>query len=252
MRHRASRPVLDLWRRLPRTAARSFAELVGRTTARALIALSLVIGVVTGACVTVASTFGGSSPQDAPTALGQRSGPPVSRDGERPELLHESPRTADRKPHGSRETGRSSSRAERSPAPQATDHAPVAPSIGPTLSAAPGGRASSSRTTPDAPSSSPDRSGASSSPSPEDLDPPDTRVSGEYPAGDTAVLAFSANEPASFACSLDDAAYTACGSPMRYSDLAPGQHTFAVRATDDAGNADPSPAEIHWVADRGR
>lgn len=128
----------------------------------------------------------------------------------------------------------------------------MASSIGPTLSVTPGGRAASSRTTPDAPSSSPDRSGGSSSPSPEDLDPPDSHVSGEYPDGDTAVFAFSANEPASFACSFDDAAYTACGSPMRYSDLAPGQHTLAVRATDAAGNADRSPAEIHWVANRGR
>jgi Ca2+-binding RTX toxin-like protein len=39
---------------------------------------------------------------------------------------------------------------------------------------------------------------------------------------------------------------TACSSPASYSGLAPGRHTFRVRAVDRAGNVDPSPAERSW------
>ena len=62
------------------------------------------------------------------------------------------------------------------------------------------------------------------------------------------MLTFGANESATFACSLDEAAYTPCDSPTRYADLHPGWHTFAVRATDAAGNVDPTPAEVRWLA----
>lgn len=62
-----------------------------------------------------------------------------------------------------------------------------------------------------------------------------------------ALFWLSADEAASFACSLDGAAYSPCDSPMRYSDLDPGWHTFAVRAVDAAGNADPSPARTRWL-----
>jgi hypothetical protein len=40
-----------------------------------------------------------------------------------------------------------------------------------------------------------------------------------------------------FACRLDGAAFSPCSSPASYSRLAPGAHTFAVRATDAAGNS---------------
>ena len=52
-----------------------------------------------------------------------------------------------------------------------------------------------------------------------------------------------------FACSVDNAAYTSCGSPFSTAALSPGAHTFAVRATDTAGNTDPSPASSAWVLD---
>jgi hypothetical protein len=52
----------------------------------------------------------------------------------------------------------------------------------------------------------------------------------------TAAFSFMASDGAT-ACSLDGAAFTPCSSPIHYSDLAEGSHTFTVRAIDAAGNA---------------
>jgi large repetitive protein len=54
---------------------------------------------------------------------------------------------------------------------------------------------------------------------------------------------FSADQAgAGFDCALDGAAFAPCTSPQAYSELAPGSHSFRVRATDAAGNVDASPA----------
>ena len=63
----------------------------------------------------------------------------------------------------------------------------------------------------------------------------------------TATFAFSANEPATFACSLDGAPATACATPASYSGLAGGTHTFTVVATDSAGIVDATPATASWT-----
>jgi hypothetical protein len=52
-----------------------------------------------------------------------------------------------------------------------------------------------------------------------------------------------------FQCQLDGGAWTTCSSPQSYSSLASGTHTFSVRATDPAGNTDPSPAQQAWTID---
>jgi CSLREA domain-containing protein len=65
----------------------------------------------------------------------------------------------------------------------------------------------------------------------------------------SAAFAFSADEPATFECSLDGAAYASCTSPRTLGGLADGQHTFAVRATDEWFNVDETPATAVWTVD---
>src|SRR5262249_23168442 len=81
--------------------------------------------------------------------------------------------------------------------------------------------------------------------------PPDTTITGG-PSGTvttaTASFTFAASEPgATFACSLDGRGFQPCTSPQTYSGLGDGAHSFQVRATDVAGNADPSPAAQTWT-----
>ena len=64
----------------------------------------------------------------------------------------------------------------------------------------------------------------------------------------TAGFSFAANEPSTFACSLDGAAYTTCTSPVSYSSLAVGSHTFGVRPTDAASNVGAVAARS-WTVD---
>ncbi|HEY6636887.1 MAG TPA: calcium-binding protein [Solirubrobacterales bacterium] len=52
---------------------------------------------------------------------------------------------------------------------------------------------------------------------------------------------FTANEPSTFACSLDGGPFAPCSSPFS-AKLRRGAHTLSVRATDAAGNADATPA----------
>jgi large repetitive protein len=60
-------------------------------------------------------------------------------------------------------------------------------------------------------------------------------------------FAFTATEPSTFDCKLDQNAVEACSSPKSYSNLADGAHTFAVRAKDAAGNTGSS--TYSWVID---
>ena len=57
------------------------------------------------------------------------------------------------------------------------------------------------------------------------------------------------SEPAgaTFECSLDDAAFTACSSPVTLDGLAPGKHSFQARTTDRAGNADATAVRRIWT-----
>ncbi len=68
-------------------------------------------------------------------------------------------------------------------------------------------------------------------------------------ASSSASFSFSADEFATFECSLDSAAFSACTSPKSYSSLSDGPHTVAVRATDPTANVDPTPATTTFTVD---
>jgi hypothetical protein len=63
----------------------------------------------------------------------------------------------------------------------------------------------------------------------------------------TASVSFSADEPSSFQCNLDERGFQACGSPASYAGLRDGGHSFVVRATDAAGNV--AAASHAWTTD---
>ncbi len=75
-----------------------------------------------------------------------------------------------------------------------------------------------------------------------DSGPPDTVYSS------SASFSFSSSESGStFQCRLDGAPFSDCFSPKEYTGLSEGEHTFSVRATDPAGNTDPTPASRTWT-----
>jgi RHS repeat-associated protein len=53
----------------------------------------------------------------------------------------------------------------------------------------------------------------------------------------------STESESTFECQMDGGAYGSCASPKDYKALAEGSHTFKVRAIDNVGNQDPTPAE---------
>jgi hypothetical protein len=86
-----------------------------------------------------------------------------------------------------------------------------------------------------------------------DASPPETSIEGgpPDPTNQTvAVFSFSADEADStFECNLDFGGWAPCTSPDTFGGLAAASHTFQVRATDSAGNADPTPAARTWIVD---
>jgi len=66
----------------------------------------------------------------------------------------------------------------------------------------------------------------------------------------SANFTFTANEPGvTFECNVDNAGFAACMSPLALTAMAQGGHSFAVRATDAAGNTDGSAAMRSWMVD---
>jgi sugar lactone lactonase YvrE len=82
-----------------------------------------------------------------------------------------------------------------------------------------------------------------------DTTPPDTQIT-DKPKKKTkkkkATFAFTSTEPgSSFQCKLDKGGFAPCGSPDKFK-VKKRKHHFEVRATDAAGNTDPSPATFDW------
>ncbi|MGH8962400.1 MAG: metallophosphoesterase, partial [Jatrophihabitantaceae bacterium] len=82
--------------------------------------------------------------------------------------------------------------------------------------------------------------------------PPDTYLDSTPPAGTTsttATFAFHASgSPATFSCRLDAGSATSCTSPITYTGLSEGSHSFTVAATVSK-QADPTPAQYTWTVD---
>ena len=76
----------------------------------------------------------------------------------------------------------------------------------------------------------------------------DSAPTGTVPTGD-ASLTFSspAKNPVTFECRIDGGAFAGCSSPLSVNALAPGDHTFEVRAKDSTGAVDPTPATAAWT-----
>jgi hypothetical protein len=86
-----------------------------------------------------------------------------------------------------------------------------------------------------------------------DTTAPDTQlVSG--PSGlvktKSATFTFSSSDASAvFECELDGGAWAACSSPKSYTGLSDGAHSFSVRAKDQVGNIDASPASRSFTVD---
>jgi hypothetical protein len=88
-----------------------------------------------------------------------------------------------------------------------------------------------------------------------DTEAPETTID-SGPTGPIAFAAanfsFSSSEEGSFECRIDsaDAAdWAPCDSPQAYESLADGPHKFEVRASDELGNTDPTPAVADFSVD---
>jgi uncharacterized delta-60 repeat protein len=84
-----------------------------------------------------------------------------------------------------------------------------------------------------------------------DTSAPETTISGG-PTGTTSdsspTFSFDSSEPGStFECRVDGGSFSPCSSPHTTSSLGDGPHAFGVRATDPAGNTDPTPASRSWT-----
>jgi hypothetical protein len=88
-----------------------------------------------------------------------------------------------------------------------------------------------------------------------DVTPPDTAITsdpGSTVHSHSATFAFSGTDNATvsgFECSLDASAFASCNSPLTYNNLAIGAHHFEVRAVDNSGNVDPTPATFDFTVD---
>lgn len=78
---------------------------------------------------------------------------------------------------------------------------------------------------------------------------PDTTITSNVTNGSSAAFGFNSpgNSLATFECSIDGGAFSACTSPKSYTGLAAGSHTFSVRATNQVGTTDGSPASHTWT-----
>jgi Tol biopolymer transport system component len=79
---------------------------------------------------------------------------------------------------------------------------------------------------------------------------PETTIDSSTPDGSSITFTFSSNEPNSvFQCQLDGGGFSSCTSPVTYSDLAAGTHTFEVKAINSAVRSDLTPASQSFTVE---
>jgi len=84
-----------------------------------------------------------------------------------------------------------------------------------------------------------------------DTTPPEALMT-SAPSGSTtatdATIYFTSTEPdgATYQCSVDGGEWYDCDSPQVLTGLDDGEHTFAVKATDAAGNEQQAPTDVSW------
>ncbi len=254
MRHRSSRPLLDLL--LGRGSTRSLRR-------RAVLAVAAVATSGTVAAVALTGHDAGHRPAGGGTTTAAE-GPPTTAapSAATPDLSRSvrPSRAAERlaRPHpaaatptgGSSPTGGLTSPLTRLPVPS------LAPSLVPAPAGHPSGAAPRASSQPSgttgrqsAAAPTPSGSGGSPSPSTPSLPPVDgtapqtvlTTLSGDLHDWTVAV---SADEPATFECALDGSGYRPCAATTTFGNLGGGVHTLLARATDTAGNTDPTPAAL--------
>lgn len=223
MRHRSPRPLLDIWRWRPFVpgCVRRVGSTRRKSTGLAVVSVVTLAGVL-GVVVTATQIDDGASRSvTAPEPPASRTGFPVSRGGPR------SPVPSSSLPAEESLTSPPSTTATLLPqepaSPEPSGSARLAPA-----------------------SSAPSATGASSSSVTVDNTAPETSATTVSPDGDIWEVVISADEPSTFACSLDGAGFESCGTTAQYTGLGPGWHTLSVRALDDAGNVDESPAVLRW------
>ena len=82
---------------------------------------------------------------------------------------------------------------------------------------------------------------------------PNTQITGGPPAvtnNTTSTFIFIATEPATYEASLDGGFFMPVTSPLSFAGLAASAHTLEIRATDLAGNVDPTPDTYTWTIDQ--
>jgi hypothetical protein len=257
MHHRASRPLLDLPHHLSRATARSIGSALHSRSGRMLIAVSAVLSLGPAGYAALGPVAARTVQRHAAATPGISGG---LRDVEvLTRIAREGDRVADLLRAGSgASTAPSASPTPSSPPPAEDTLAPATatpsaapaprprPSHAPSSGPIPRPRHSPAPTPPPTPGPTP--AGPSAR---RDTTTPSTRLVVRLATRNAATFLLSADEPASFACSLDGAAYVPCSSPAVFTNLTSGWHTFAVRAIDVAGNADPTPAQARWHASGG-
>jgi hypothetical protein len=69
-----------------------------------------------------------------------------------------------------------------------------------------------------------------------DTTPPTVTIGDVTPVQRGWTFTFTADEPATFECRVDDEEFAACESGFEWVETTGGEHTFEARATDEAGN----------------